>query len=263
MKAQADFFHSCCRVFTWTLLFVLFVASASFAQQPKATIKAFSGDVMVSLLGRSDSPVTWNTVLSQGDAIQTYAGATAVLELSDGSTVELGEHTMIYFAVLEQSPGKRARATQLHLLWGRIRTVLTPAHQKKGSSFKVETLNAMVDVTFSAPTIEVLYSPETDTTTAFAHTVPLSLTNLMAGAKMFIEEGHVGIIQGRSVEEKGEISQFLEESTSFIFSMSQSSERQPIRQLLQTFRQARRDREIFRHFHPGAVYTPHKTTQVP
>jgi len=75
----------------WTLLAVFsfsFAPSISMAQQPTATISALSGEVLVS--GQS---ATVGTALRTGDTIQTQAGASAVLELSDGSKIQLGENT--------------------------------------------------------------------------------------------------------------------------------------------------------------------------
>ena len=242
---------SCLIVFCVILVIPFLVSLSGAAQQPQAAIQTFSGDVMVSKLGRPDSPAVRNTVLSQGDAIQVHAGAAAVIELSDGSTIELGEQTMAYFAVLEQS--RKARATHLYLLWGRIRTVLTPAHQKKGSSFQVETLNALVNLTFSAPDVEIIYRPETDATIAVAHTVDVSLTNLATGQTKMITRGHAGIAQGQSVEEQDNMMQSLQNTPGFL---PQFYERQPIRELLQTFHETRRERELLRHFRPGVIPMP-------
>ena len=83
---------------TWLLLIVLsssLVPSISLAQQPTATIKTLSGDVLVS-----SQAATVRTVLQAGDTIQTQAGASVVLELSDGSELHLGEKTRITVADL-------------------------------------------------------------------------------------------------------------------------------------------------------------------
>ena len=90
-KTSSNFRVSCFRnqVVAWLLLVIFscsFAPSVSMAQQPTATISALSGEVLVS--GQS---VTVRTALRAGDTIQTQAGASAVLELSDGSEIHFGD----------------------------------------------------------------------------------------------------------------------------------------------------------------------------
>lgn len=239
------------------LFVVLCASSASLAKEPTARISVLRGDVRVSGLGQKDLPATFNTVLSQGDAIQTFAGASAVLTFSEGSSVELGEHTTLYLAVLEQNPRTGARASHIHLLWGKIRAALTPKHQKKGSVLKVETVNAMVNVTFSQPDVEILYNWQTDTTIAFAHTVPLEITNLLTEETALIAKGHTGIVQGQKIEERaGAVLQTLDKTTG-------SPNDQQIRRLLYTFNETRRTRDLLKRFPlktPQEVLPPPRET---
>jgi hypothetical protein len=86
----------------WTLLtfFLCFVIpSASFAQQPTATIRTMRGDVLVS-----GQIIALGAVLQAGDTIQVQAGASVVVELSDGSTLELGEESELTFSELTETP---------------------------------------------------------------------------------------------------------------------------------------------------------------
>lgn len=260
MKRRAKNFYTLqWLTLVWIVLAMFSVSSVCFAGQPTAKISAQSGNVMVSLLGQDDTSARRNMPLSQGDAIQTNSGASATLLFSDGSTVELGEHTMLYLAVLEQVPGKAARTSHLYLLWGKIRTVLTPGHQKKGSTFKIETFNAIVNTTFSEPDIEIIYDPHTDTTTAFAHTVPLSLTNLLTEKTAIIPQEHTGIVQGQTIEEKSQIVKSLEPIPPLAEARVSPDKKHRIRRLMETFHQTRRARDIFRHFHPQKVVSARKT----
>ncbi len=262
MKTRLAFFDML--HYRYYLMFALIVwvvvcmPSDSFARQPKATIKTLNGDVIVSVLGQDDARALPNMVLSHGDAIETYTGATAVLELSDGSTLELEEHTMIYFAVLEQGR-KRAHASQLDLLWGRIRTVLSAGYQKKGSSFKIETLNASVNITLPQPNVETLYNPYTDTTFAVAHTVPLQLTNLFTQQALLIKPGHTGIVQGRNLEDKPQILQPAEMLVRPPTETPLLPNKQPLRELLRRHDEAKRAREVLRDTQSKTTFASQKT----
>ncbi len=132
LSVQADTQKKTC----WTLLAIFsfsFVPSASFAQQPTATISALSGDVLVS-----GQAATVGTALRTGDTIQTQAGASAVVALSDGSEIQLGEKTQINIDDLSQT-GTGARASSIKVLAGWLRALLSPGHQQEGSSFIIET----------------------------------------------------------------------------------------------------------------------------
>jgi hypothetical protein len=125
------------------------------AQQPTATIRALKGTVLVN-----GQPQGEGTVLRAQDIIETQAGSSLVLELSDGSQLELGENTQVDIAELSQT-ATGARRSRVKLAWGWIRARLSPGHQKEGSSFDVETPNALAGVKFSDPWFEVSYDPVT------------------------------------------------------------------------------------------------------
>ena len=68
-----------------TMIGVVMLAGAAAAQAPTATIAYLEGAVTVALQGQTPVPATMDLVLSQGDQLQTGAGATVVLVLSDES----------------------------------------------------------------------------------------------------------------------------------------------------------------------------------
>jgi hypothetical protein len=176
---------------TWLLLIVLsfsFAPSISSAQQPTATIKTLSGNVLVS-----GQAATVGTALRAGETIQTQAGASAVLELSDGSELHLGEKTQITVAELTQT-ATGARVSRMKLLWGRVRAFLSPQHQIEESSFNIETPNALIGVKFSEPDIEVSYSLEKAETVGIAHTVELLAKNLLTNEDVLVPVGSTVII---------------------------------------------------------------------
>ena len=97
-----------------TILAVCSIPSFSHAQQPTATVREVSGQVLAS----GAVPVKIGTVLQSGDTIQTQAGASVVLEISDGSRLEIGENTSIDLAELIQEPATGARVSRLKLYGG-------------------------------------------------------------------------------------------------------------------------------------------------
>jgi hypothetical protein len=185
------------RVFVWTILTIFscsFFPSLSTAQQPTATISALRGNVLVN--GQKQGK---GTVLSAGDIIETQAGTTVVLELSDGSLLELGENTKVDMAELAQT-ATGARVSLVKLMWGRIRAKLSPGHQQAGSSFNIETPNALVGVKFSQPDVEVSYDPAKQETVALAITVALAVKNLITNEEKIIPVGSMVIITALGIK---------------------------------------------------------------
>ncbi len=234
------------------LSLMLAIPSLCIAQQPKAGIMALGGEAVVSLQGQADTPAAWNTVLSQGDAMQTYSGEHSTLELSDGSRIQLGEYTTIDFAELSQDARTGARVSHLYLLWGRIRAAVAPRHQTKGSSFRIETFNALITVTFSEPEVEVFYNPDTDTTIVLAHTVTLWLKNLLTGDVVLLSEGMTGIVRGEFIETRSHLMNPKEEDTyQSPLAHSQSTKGQQLQKLVRAFEEARLVRSQIGSVFPG------------
>ena len=175
-------------------------AENTFAQQPTATIVYLEGQAVVFDQGGAPVPAVEGMVLSSGDKLETQAGADVVLQLSDGSELELGEHTSISIDTLFQNQSTGARTSRIKLWWGRIRSFLAPGHQVEGSAYQVQTPNALVGVKFSQPDTEVVYDPETNKTLAIAYQFDLVMTNLLTGETLLIHEGQTGVAQGTILE---------------------------------------------------------------
>jgi hypothetical protein len=181
------------RVIVWLLLVIFscsFAPSVSFAQQPTATIKTLTGNVLVA-----GQAAQMGTVLNAGDTLQTQAGASVVLVLSDGSEIQLGEKTQINIVDLAQT-ATGARVSSIKLLAGWLRAFLSAQHQQKGSSFTIETPNAQVGVKFSQPDVEVSYDPAKQETIGIAHTVELIAINLLTNERIVVPVGSSVIIIG-------------------------------------------------------------------
>ncbi len=181
-------------------LIVLGMTSVAAAQQPTATIVQMKGEVLASFGDGSTAPGSIGLALVQGDAVQTKAGALAVLELSDGSQLELGENTNLLMEQLAIEPYSKARVSRVKLWWGKMRAVLSPGHQEEGASFDVQTPNSLVGVKFSKPDIEVQFDLADNTTHVFAYTVDVVVLNLVSGATQVIAAGSGAVITGSSIQ---------------------------------------------------------------
>jgi hypothetical protein len=129
-----------------------------------------------------------------------------VLELSDGSKIELGEKTNITFSTLLEDPQTGARISRLELSRGKMRAFLSSGHQVSGSSFTAQTPNALVGMESSSELdLEARYDPTTNTTTVIAHKFNVVVTNLLTGVSMLIPQGHSAIIRDNFIQEIGRI----------------------------------------------------------
>ena len=150
--------------------------------------------------GGSPIPGSIDTILRSGDSIRTHAGATVILELSDGSELILGENTNLNIAELTQDPQTGGRRSTLKLFWGKMRSLISKGHQGEGASYHVQTPNALVGVKFSKPDSEVLYDPNMSTTTVIPHRFDTIVTNLVTNDTVRIPEGFIGIVKGRDIQ---------------------------------------------------------------
>lgn len=178
------------------------------AQQPTASLIALNGDVMVSVQGGSPTPGIVGTVLQEGDSIKTRAGATATVELSDRSTLELEENTAVSISVMTLDPATGASRSQLDLWWGSLRSTLPAGQMNSGSSITVQTSNARTDMggTTGAEGAEggdsqVIFDPDESVTTAIANKFDVVMTNLMTEESLLIPQGNVGLVQGNTVQQ--------------------------------------------------------------
>ncbi|MCP4405030.1 MAG: FecR domain-containing protein [bacterium] len=170
------------------------------AQQPTAKIQSLEGRVVVSLQGSVAVEATIGTVLSQHDSLQTFEGAKVMLEFSDGSQLELGENTNVTMLEFTQNLQTGARKSRIKLFWGRMRSWLSPGHQAPGSSYEVQTPNALAGVKFSEPDSEIIYDRETNITTAIAHKFEVLLMNLTTGEVLLIPQGNSGVVNKNAIE---------------------------------------------------------------
>lgn len=191
-----------CRLVAYVVLtafMITFLPPVVLAQQPTATLSTLTGTVLVN--GQS---VAQGAVLQAGDVIETQNGASVVLELSDGSQLELSENTRLDLTQLSQT-SDGARVSKIKLAWGWVRAKLSPGHQDEGSTFDVETPNALVGVKFSQPWFDVGYMRPTGDaqageTRAIARTVPLTAINLLTNETILVPVGSTVIISALGIQ---------------------------------------------------------------
>jgi ferric-dicitrate binding protein FerR (iron transport regulator) len=172
------------------------------AQHPTATITSLTKDVFVSFQGETPVSALAGTLLRQGDSIRTYSEANAMLHLSDGSKLQLKENTNLRIIAMTKEP---MIASSFELLWGRVRSILSPLYQKPDSSFTIQTPNAVVNITSSELDAEVLYEPTTKTTTVLAHEFGVDVRNEVTGVSLRLPQGHSAIIYEGIIQEIAEI----------------------------------------------------------
>ena len=111
------------------------------------------------------------------------------------------KQTNITLTSLVEDSQTGARITRCELWQGTLRALLSADHQKPGSSFTVQTPNALVGVTAAEPESEVMYDPDSHVTIANAHKAEVIITNLLTGSSKMIPQGHSGIIHQRIMQE--------------------------------------------------------------
>ena len=173
-------------------------ASELNAQQPTAEIITIKGTVLVSFQGKPPMAATVGAILQAGDVIETLAVSSVGLRFSDGSELRLGQNSKVDLATLTQVPATKARESRVKLWYGSLRAWIAPEHQTAGSSFEVDTPNALAGVKFSQPVIEVSYDPRTKTSLFKAYTVALIVRNSVTGERKQIPQGLQVVVRDES-----------------------------------------------------------------
>lgn len=193
-----------CYVFT-AFLGLSFIISSARAQQPAAILVSLAGDVSVSIQGGSPMRGNVGITLHEGDSIRTRAGASAIVELSDRSTLELAENTAVTISILVEDSQTGTSRSNLDLWWGSLRSVVPVNQTQNSSSITVQTSNARTDLTspsqnLSVSDSEVIFDPQINTTTAIAHKFDVVVTNLLTEESLLIPEGSVGFVHQNSIQ---------------------------------------------------------------
>lgn len=134
-------------------LFLLAVGAPAGAQTGRAAaeIKSLTGQVEVERNGQTQwIPALVGMRLTEGDNVRAHAGASAVLDLPDGSQIFVAENSRIVVAKLEVDPQSQTRQALVHLVVGKLRAVVTKASitlvRARQSNFVISTPTAVAAV---------------------------------------------------------------------------------------------------------------------
>jgi hypothetical protein len=125
------------------VLLPLAFAAPSFAQTVAGTISTTSGTVQVQR-GANTSPAGNGTPVNVGDRVITGPGGHAVVTLTDGSQLELGESSNLVIDKQMLAPAGGRASTQVSLFGGVLRSVVNATGG--APNFEVHTPNAVAAV---------------------------------------------------------------------------------------------------------------------
>jgi len=146
------------------LLLVLGLATFADAQSGASTaqIRTVTGQVEVQRKGQMQwTPAAAGERLAEGDNIRAHAGASAVLDLPEGSTLFVAENSRVVVTKLQVDSQNNARDILFHLVVGKVRALVSKASitlvRARQSNFSITTPTAVAaargtdfEVTFNA-----------------------------------------------------------------------------------------------------------------
>ena len=128
-------------------LFVVMTMVSETQAQPvaiQAEVKAVNGRVEVLRRGQTQwTPATVGAKLAEGDEIRAWGGASAELELPDGTNLVVAENTRLAVTKVTVDPQSRSRVGVFHLAVGKVRATLAEGAlklvQSRQSNFAITT----------------------------------------------------------------------------------------------------------------------------
>jgi hypothetical protein len=148
---------------TITACLALLAAADLAAAQPRAStaeIKAVTGQVEVQRKGDNRwVPAVAGARLAEGDEIRAHAGASAVLDLPDTSTLFVAENSRLVMSTLEFDPQSQSRQAFFHVAVGKVRAAVAQLSltlvKARQSNFVISTPTAVAAA--RGTVFEVLY----------------------------------------------------------------------------------------------------------
>lgn len=133
------------------------------AAQPRpnaAEIKTVAGQVEVQRKGETQwVPAVVGARLAEGDNIRAHAGASAVLDLPDGSTLFVAENSRLVVSKLEVDSANQSRQVFVHVAVGKVRALVSQLAitlvKARQSNFVISTPTAVAAA--RGTVFEVLY----------------------------------------------------------------------------------------------------------
>jgi len=130
------------------LLLLAMADSAQAQRRALAEVKRVTGRAEIQPRGQTQwVPVVVGTRLADGDDIRAYAGASAEIDLPDGSTLFLAENSRMVVNKLEFGSQGQGRTALFHLVVGKVRAVVAQAAislvRSRQSNFAISTPTAV------------------------------------------------------------------------------------------------------------------------
>ena len=121
------------------------------AKTGSAEVKKITGQVEVQRKGEAQwSPVAVGAKLVEGDSIRAWGGASARMDLPDGSTIFLAENSRVVVGKLDFDQQDQAREALFHLAVGKVRAVVSQTALRlvkaRQSNFSISTPTAAAAV---------------------------------------------------------------------------------------------------------------------
>jgi len=121
------------------------------AKTGSAEVKAMTGKVEVQRKGEAQwSPIALGAKLVEGDSIRAWGGASARMDLPDGSTIFLAENSRIVVGKLDFDQQDQAREALFHLAVGKVRAVVSQTALRlvkaRQSNFSISTQGTRIAV---------------------------------------------------------------------------------------------------------------------
>ena len=139
------------RVFACLVGVALGPAGSAEAKTGSAEVKAITGQVEVQRKGETQwSPAVIGAKLVEGDSIRAWGGASARMDLPDGSTIFLAENSRVVVGKLDFDQQNQAREALFHLAVGKVRAVVSQTALRlvkaRQSNFSISTQTAVAAV---------------------------------------------------------------------------------------------------------------------
>jgi hypothetical protein len=121
------------------------------AKTGSAEVKAITGQVEVMRKGQAQwSPAVIGAKLVEGDNIRAWGGASARMDLPDGSTIFVAENSRVVIGKLDFDQQNQAREALIHLAVGKVRAVVSQTALRlvkaRQSNFSISTQTAVAAV---------------------------------------------------------------------------------------------------------------------
>ena len=113
-----------------------------------AQIRAVTGQVEIQRKGESQwIPAVVGAKLAEGDNVRAHAGASAILDLPEGSTLFVAENSRVVVNKLAVDAQSNAREILFHLVVGKVRALVSKASitlvRARKSNFAISTPTAV------------------------------------------------------------------------------------------------------------------------